>query len=114
VGTRLAARARRHGAAILCAALLVLGATRAPQPTALDDGLAAFWAASSDKDATRAIDQIVRSGASFDDVYARLAAGRRPVPRGSSLAIDLRCLPSPSWSRDYEPHPASRPRLSGA
>ncbi len=57
---------------------------QAAQPTGpLDAAMTDFWHASSDR--ARQIDRVIATGASFDEVFARLAAGRpysREVPRG--------------------------------
>jgi hypothetical protein len=51
-------------------------ATAAGQPTALDAACTRYWAADNFGDAAKAAGDLVKSGASFDEVYARLRQGR--------------------------------------
>src|SRR5262249_10278523 len=55
------------------------------QAVGLDALLAKFWSAKSPADAAKAADAVVKAGAPFDEVYARLKKGRpysREVPTG--------------------------------
>lgn len=61
---------------------LVASSSAAPP---VDEAFAAFWRAASVEDAIKAADDVVQSGASFDEVYARLQRGRTyaaDVPTG--------------------------------
>jgi PDZ domain len=56
-----------------------------PESSAVGQAFAAFWAAASPAQASVAVKAVLGSGVSFDDAYARLAAGRlyrADVPRG--------------------------------
>ena len=70
-------------------ALIALALCLAPAPASptdtLDAAMSEFWREAGDSDAARQIDRVIRTGASFDEVYARLAAGRpyaADVPKG--------------------------------
>ena len=62
-----------------------IGGVWAAVPDTLDAAFARFWAARNPSEAARAAPAIERSGASFDEVYARLKRGRpysKDVPTG--------------------------------
>ena len=60
-----------------CVGVFVLGLLgRAAQPADLDALFAKYWAAKNPGEAAKSAGDIVKSGASFDDVYARLKQGR--------------------------------------
>jgi poly(3-hydroxybutyrate) depolymerase len=70
---------RRLGAAAVLAAVAgSLVALRAQQPaaSALDTAMRAFWDAGSPADAEKRVARVVATGATFDQVLARLKAGR--------------------------------------
>src|SRR6516164_5735184 len=51
----------------------------------IDEALNGFWAASSPQQVARAIDQLIATGLTFEDAFARLKAGRtysKDVPTG--------------------------------
>jgi predicted esterase len=56
--------------------LALLASLAAAPPIPWDAEMAAFWKASSAKDLAKAIAGLQRAGAGFDEVYARLQAGR--------------------------------------
>ena len=58
-------------------ALLLTSRLAAQNPSPLDKLFADFWKADDPRSAERAAEKIVKSGADFDTVYARLKAGRR-------------------------------------
>jgi len=65
--------------------ILVIAFSVAPQHTALDAAFAQYWAAKNPGEAAKAAGDIVKRGASFDEVYARLKQGRSyssEVPTG--------------------------------
>jgi 2-keto-3-deoxy-L-rhamnonate aldolase RhmA/dienelactone hydrolase len=69
----------------LVALALCLAPVLASPADTLDAAMAGFWREAGDSDAGRQIDRVIRTGASFDEVYARLAAGRSyaaDVPKG--------------------------------
>lgn len=75
--------ALRLGAAALVTAAMPGPIAAQPAAGSLDAALADFWQASGERD--RQIEQVVETGASFEAVYSRLAAGRpytRDVPTG--------------------------------
>jgi predicted esterase len=72
---------RTLGVLALSAALVVSGAAA----TSVDEAFTAFWRATSVTHAVWAADDVIQSGAAFEDVYARLQRGRTystDVPRG--------------------------------
>ena len=99
----------RHAAIVLSLTAALL-ATAAAQVPSLDAALADFWAASNPRELARAIERVVATGASFDDVYARLAAGRRyasDVDRGefrwtTLLGSDAPLPTTIAVPRDYD------------
>ncbi len=56
------------------------------QPSALDVAFAKFWAAKNAGDAAKAATDVVRTGASFDEVYQRLQRGR-PYSKDAPIGI---------------------------
>ena len=69
-------------AATVLVAALTLAQTATPA-SALDAAITEFWHASGDR--SRQIDRVIATGASFEEIHARLAAGRpysREVPTG--------------------------------
>jgi hypothetical protein len=65
-----------------------LSAQTSPSAAPLDVAMRAFWEASSAGDADKAARQAVASGARFDEMYARLKAGR-PYAKQKTGRIDL-------------------------
>jgi poly(3-hydroxybutyrate) depolymerase len=74
--------------ALLIAPLLVIAWLDAPQTGALDVALTRFWEAKNPGEVARAIGDIVKSGASFDDVYGRLKEGR-PYAKNAATGVIL-------------------------
>jgi pimeloyl-ACP methyl ester carboxylesterase len=75
------------------AALVVLASTAAlsaqsPSSARLDAAMRTFWEARSGADAERASKQVFASGASFDEIRARVAAGR-PYAKQKTGRIEL-------------------------
>ena len=69
--------ARNAAAAISCVALAIAALAGASQPgPAVEAAFAKYWDAKNPGDAAKAAADIVRSGAPFDEVYARLRRGR--------------------------------------
>ena len=64
---------------LFLAACLCLRAAAAPD---VDAAFAKFWNAKNPSDAAKAANDIAKTGASFDDVYARLRQGRTYSARG--------------------------------
>lgn len=65
--------------------ILVIAFTVPPQSTGLDAAFTQYWAAKNPGEAAKAAGDIVKSGASFDEVFARLKQGRpysSEVPTG--------------------------------
>jgi predicted esterase len=71
--------------ALVAAAPGAIGRSRAPEGS---DALDAFVAALSPADATARIDDVLKSGASFGDVYRRLQRGRAYQPQPSGVVRD--------------------------
>ncbi len=63
------------------------GVAQAPRPDeSLDQALTAFWSANDAGQADGRIDRIVRAGAAFDAVYARVKQGRSYSPQPSGVS----------------------------
>jgi hypothetical protein len=56
--------------------LLCIGALHAQQPAAVDKAFADFWKADDVRGAERAAERILKTGADFEALYARLSQGR--------------------------------------
>src|SRR5262245_22901479 len=70
----------------LCLALTSLSLARTQETQArIDAAFQAFWAAGSPHAAASAADNIVKSGVSFEDAFARLQTGRRYGPQPSGI-----------------------------
>jgi hypothetical protein len=68
-------------------ALVCLAAAASPQRNdAIDAAFAAYWNAQDPKAASKAAERILKTGASFDEIWARLKAGR---PYGPEKTGDL-------------------------
>jgi hypothetical protein len=59
-----------------CSALAALSSLHASAPPDVDAAFAKFWAAKDPGAAGKAIDDVLRSGATFDAAYERLKRGR--------------------------------------
>jgi hypothetical protein len=83
----------------------------AGSPDGLDSAFDKFWAAKDPSDAAKAAADIVKTGATFDEVYRRLKAGRRyssDVPKGivagrrGEFTYTLDVPPNYDASRSYQ------------
>src|SRR5690348_4698696 len=66
-------------------ALLAVAAVPSAAPKDVDAAFQAFWAARSPQDAAKVVGDIAAAGATFDDAWQRLKAGRpyaANVPKG--------------------------------
>jgi poly(3-hydroxybutyrate) depolymerase len=66
----------RQVLAVAALAIAFQAATPPPAPSPADPAFAKYWGALTTGDATKASADIVKSGAAFDEVYARLQHGR--------------------------------------
>jgi pimeloyl-ACP methyl ester carboxylesterase len=100
---------------VLAAVVLAGGLCLGVSPDDIDAAFARFWSAKDPNAAARAAGDIVKSGASFDEVYARLRKGRAyasSVPTGlvpgrrtslaGELAYTLEIPPGYDPSRKYQ------------
>jgi predicted esterase len=74
---------------VTCVALMAATSLAAQQPTALDRAFADFWKADGGRAAERAAERILKTGADFEAILARLKAGR-PYTKDQTGELALR------------------------
>src|SRR5689334_3961183 len=72
---------------LLTAGLFLATPLRAQEASKIDAAFQKFWAAKSPAEAERMVDNIIKSGVTFDEAFRRLKAGRTYTEQKTGIII---------------------------
>jgi len=92
---RMTGRATAPHVCVLCMLCVLVGATSPAALPSIDGAFGHFWAAKNPQDASKAVQDIVGSGVTFADAFARFKQGRTydaSVKRGTLVQLQRRSV----------------------